>query len=65
MDLIAGEVAFVRVKDSAVLRTVPVQSALLYSVNDRLPFNAVPPADVMVAESFGSQSALTSPTWNR
>ena len=42
MDLIAGEVAFVRVKDSAVRRTVPVQSALLYSVNDRLPLNAVP-----------------------
>jgi len=25
-------------------------------VNDNVPFNAVPPAELMVAESFGSQT---------
>src|SRR6266508_1451585 len=53
--LSAREVAFVRVNVSAGRNTVPVQSLLSYSVNDRLPFRGEPPADVTVAVSFGSQ----------
>src|SRR6266508_984096 len=35
--------------------TVPVQSALEYSVNSTVPLTGVPPCVVTVAESFGSQ----------
>jgi hypothetical protein len=52
---VAGDVAFVSVNVSAGRSTVPVQSLLLYSVNDRLPLRGEPPPDVTVAESFGSQ----------
>jgi len=55
---VAGDAAFVSVKDSAVLSTDPLVAPQLspeYSVNDSEPLSAVPPADVMVAESFGSQ----------
>jgi hypothetical protein len=40
--LSARELAFVRVNVSAGRNTVPVQSLLSYSVNDRLPFRGEP-----------------------
>jgi hypothetical protein len=53
---VAGEAAPERVIVGSVYNTVPVQSPLSYNVNTKVPFNAEPPADVIVAESFGSQS---------
>ena len=54
--LVAGEAAPERVIVGSVYKTVPVQLLLSYSVNTKVPFRAEPPADVIVAESFGSQS---------
>ena len=55
--LVAGDAAPVSVNTSAALRTAPEQVPPAWSVNDNVPFNAVPagPA-VTVPESFGSQS---------
>src|SRR5687768_14040062 len=52
---VAGDAALVRVIVGSVYSTVPVQLALLWSVNTTEPFNAVPAPDVIVAESFGNQ----------
>jgi hypothetical protein len=60
VDLVTGDASSIA-KVSAVRRTVPVQSALSYSVNDTEPFRAVPPVDVNVAESFGSQFCAEVP----
>src|SRR4051812_47133811 len=52
---VAGDAAPVKVNVSAVRRTLPSQVVPLYRVNDRVPFSAVPPVEVIVAASFGSQ----------
>jgi len=54
--LVPGDAAPERVIVGSVYNTAPVQLPLSYSVNTRVPFRAEPPADVIVAESFGSQS---------
>ena len=54
--LVAGEAAPESVIVGSVYNVVPVQFALSYSVNTSVPFRAEPPADPIVAESFGSQS---------
>ena len=55
--LVTGEAAPVSVNVFALagIRTVPVQFAEEKSVNDSVPFSAVPPVAVIVAESFGNQ----------
>ena len=53
---VVGEEAPVRVIVGSVYNAVPVQSLLGYSVKFTVPVRAEPPADVTVAESFGSQS---------
>jgi len=55
---VTGDVAPVSVNVSAALSTEPLVTPQLspeYKVNDSEPLRAVPPADEMVAESFGSQ----------
>jgi hypothetical protein len=55
---VAGEAASVSVNVSASRRTDPLVAPQLspeYSVNDSVPLRFVPPVDVTVAESFGSQ----------
>ena len=56
VDLVAGDTALVNVKLSAARNTVPVQVRPACSVNDRVPLSGAPWADVIVAESFGSQT---------
>src|SRR6266496_4388517 len=55
VSLVAGEDAFVSVNVGSVYRVVPVQSRPEWRVNTTEPFRAVPPVDVIVAESLGSQ----------
>jgi len=58
----AGDAALARVKSCELLLTgyslvpeVAPQLSPEYRVNDTVPLRAVPPAEVIVAESFGSQ----------
>jgi hypothetical protein len=60
VDLVTGDASSIG-NVSAVRRTVPVQSALSYSVNDTDPLSADPPVEVNVAESFGSQFCADVP----
>src|SRR6266849_4223283 len=54
--VVAGEAAPESVIVGSVYNTVPPQLPPPYNVNTTVPFSAEPPADVIVAESFGSQS---------
>ena len=51
--LVAGDTSFVSVKLCAALRMVPLHVRPSYSVKLSVPFSGAPPAEVIVAESFG------------